>query len=553
MLHLYLKRFLLAVLAISFSCNLFAQEQVVDESKKKLDDQYDRNSVSIVVVSNNSHYQNDIYELVNNLFDGKFDKNNIATTQVQFEPQTEGAYETKLDGKLNNMNIGKEILAYWLNRQPNGKMDDERFQTRANYNATDEDVIHAAASQVSSIYEDGLALIDNSYVVAVKCDVERKITKDKKGNSTESYNSEMSAYVYQLIFDKADLENVFTTMWIEDTDDAATKEAKLKLWDDLKVQMRRVAMANSRGTDIESTKLVNGKSVKVPPTARAAIEDACPALLRKLEKKIPEWQVKAPVYTTHPITAKIGKKEGLRNGSRYKVFQYIEDENGELSLKKKGFVRATTIADNKTVATGESPTSRFYQIAGTRLEEGMLLRQANDLKIGVSAGPNIGGLGFLGGSVDYLLKINNAGFCSYAIVGLGYDLVELSYQSYGTTYVLEDKVGFLNLDLGYGLGVPLTRLFEIRPSVSVGIDAFSLEGSDEDKAAEYSAMYVKPALRFSWQVYYPVRLFLQADYSFLFSKGAYYEAYDQRPVILGSPVTDGRGGLGLSAGVRVAF
>ncbi len=546
MLHLYLKRFLLAVLAISFSCNLFAQEQVVDASKK-LDDQYDRNSVSVVVISNNSHYQNDIYELFSSIFDAKFDKNDIATTQVQFSPQADGAYETKLDGKLNNMNIGKEVVAYWLNRQRDGKMDDERIQARANYNATDEDVIHAAASQVSRIYEDGMALLGNSYVIAVKGDVERKITKDKKTNKTkESYHSDMTAYVYQLIFDKADLENIYTNMWIEDTDDAATKKAKNKLWDDLKVQMRRVAIVSSTGSSTESTKYVNGSKVIVRPTPRAAIESACGKFLNKFEKKLPDWQVKSPIFTTHPITAKIGKKEGLRNGSRYKVFQYIEDENGELSMKKKGFVRATTIADNRIEATGESPTSRFYQIAGTRLEEGMLLRQSNDVGLGVSAYATMGGLGFGGAEFDYLLHINNFGCCSYGIFGMGFDYAEV--KGWGDN-------SFLYLDLGFGIGVPLTRFFELRPSFSIGMDGFFPEDApeDEEEKGKYSGVYAKPSLRFSWQVYYPVRLFVQADYNLVLGGGSEYHIEDQTSKFLGMPVIGGRGGLGLSAGVRVAF
>ncbi len=63
--------------------------------------------------------------------------------------------------------------------------------------------------------------------------------------------------------------------------------------------------------------------------------------------------------------------------------------------------------DNRQKASGDTETSEFYQIAGRRIQPGMLMEQHNDLGLGVFAGYKSGALGGFNANVD-LLRMKSA-------------------------------------------------------------------------------------------------------------------------------------------------
>ena len=101
----------------------------------------------------------------------------------------------------------------------------------------------------------------------------------------------------------------------------------------------------------------------------------------KLEKMIPGWQVGVAVISVKPIKAKVGRKEGLSNGSRFRAYSYEEDRDGNLLSRKRGYLRAAEVSDNRQFATGRTEPSTFYQISGVRnIEEGWILKEKKDSK-----------------------------------------------------------------------------------------------------------------------------------------------------------------------------
>lgn len=60
----------------------------------------------------------------------------------------------------------------------------------------------------------------------------------------------------------------------------------------------------------------------------------------KLQKKYDVFKTKTPLYTGYPITAKIGKKEGLKGGEKFEVFeQIISPKTGLIEYKKVGKIK----------------------------------------------------------------------------------------------------------------------------------------------------------------------------------------------------------------------
>ncbi len=529
-----MKKFSFTFLFLAFASLAYSQA-VVEEDQ--LEDTYSRNSISAIVISHSDNIDGAVSQGIQNIdFGGKFDINNLKTTTIHINSDRSKNIDSLIDLKINELNIGKEILSYWLQRQPDGTMSDLLMQERSKYNATDADVMKSQAAKVSTLADMGDQMIKNSYIMVFDA---KSLTQDRSSDGTVSYSAQMNAYAYQINFTSDMLNDIYQNMWIASTDDNPTKEAKNQKFENMMIPMNRVALVNATG---------------IGETGSAAVTDAYEDLLRKLENKISNWQVKVSIFTVKPITAKIGKKEGIKNGSRFKVFKYTEDKDGNLCMVKKGFVRATTVADNEGEATGESSTSRFYQIAGGKLREGMLMTQANDLKMGVSLGGQLGGLSLAYVRIDYLAKMQNSGISHYGLINIGGDLAILSFEEYGNIYEVEKPYMYYNVSIGYGIGIPLTRLFELQPFAAIGADYLAVgELYDDSKMSEFMGYFADAGLKFSWQPVYPVQIFAQADYSLLlpFKTGLVYNYFDSKSKVLG--LGDKRFGLGLSVGVRYAF
>ncbi|RLD83447.1 MAG: hypothetical protein DRJ10_03480, partial [Bacteroidetes bacterium] len=118
--------------------------------------------------------------------------------------------------------------------------------------------------------------------------------------------------------------------------------------------------------------------------------------LNNWERKIEGFCVKTPVTNAHPISAKIGKKEGLTRERRYFVWQYIENRSGKVLAKKKGVVRASKVADNREDKLGQTQTSNFYQVGGSKIRNGMILQERKDLGMGITGGYSSMGGGYFG-------------------------------------------------------------------------------------------------------------------------------------------------------------
>lgn len=529
------KNYVLIASMLSLSVLGYSQEKVESNG---ITDSYARSSISPISITyadgNDSYLVNGIKAID---FGGKFDINEIKTSSVAVSGDRLSVSDSAINLKLNEINIGKEIVAYWFNRKSDGSMDDSRMQQRSRYNATDQDIMSDQAAKVKTVSDMGGNLLKGSYVLAFDAK-EFKVaeTTNSKGQKKISHQVKMNAYVYQIEISEAFLQEIYTDVWIYNDDNAQTKSQKIQNFENLKVPMKLVASVSTFSS------AEDGYATAVT----ASYEE----LLRILEKKISAWQVTTPVYQVHPIMAKIGKKEGLTNGARYAVYKYVEDKQGNLTTEKRGFVRATTIAENEGEATGESLMSRFYQISGYSIKEGMLLKQSNDMKMGVSVSPVLGGYSFANVRVDYLAHISDLGFASYGFVNLGLDMVDM-FDNLGND--LDFKWMYANASLGYGFAMPLTRKFELQPFFSVGVDYMILDEDDYSTDDNSNlAVFGDAGLRFSVTPVYPVSIFAQADYSLRVYQGYVYEYFNQSTSsFLG--MGDSRFGLGLSIGVRVAL
>lgn len=533
-----------------------AQEKV----RENVQDDYKRNSLSIIVVDRGDNYDDTVFEAVRSINLGdKFDLNLIPTNRITISgnrANTVGGIEV---GKaVNASDLGKEILSYWFDRQADGTMNAKRLEQRGNYNADDQDVLNARAAKVGpeSLGDTGYALVSGSYVMILDYS---GITSSKNDKQEVSWSVTTNAYVYQIDYSE-DIEAQVIEAWVYEDDTPEVIAQKNEAYDKILVGMSPKATVSYT----TSAKEADGG-------VRAAIVEGYGETLLRLENQIPAWNVTTSIALRNPLRAKIGTKEGVKNRMRFQAYMVKGDrKTGEPYTVSKGYIRATTIADNRGMATGQSTKfTEFYQISGGKIDEGMTIKQKNDLGMGVSLGYKVGGLAPYNLTVDYLASINTKGFSHYGLLNIGYDMFSGSkigdkvgkYLDAGDLTGLTDGgISYINFGIGYGFGIRPIRHVELMPFIMGGGD-YMMNHNDflnedvgeetEDSFMDKVAWYGNAGLRVNFNVKYPLQLFIQADYTLLFVKeGSYYEAFNE---LLKVGDLGHKNSFGVMAGVKWTF
>lgn len=533
-----------------------AQEKV----RENVQDDYKRNSLSIIVVDRGDNYDDTVFEAVRSINLGdKFDLNLIPTNRITISgnrANTVGGIEV---GKaVNASDLGKEILSYWFDRQADGTMNAKRLEQRGNYNADDQDVLNARAAKVGpeSLGDVGYALVNGSYVMILDYS---GIKSSKNDKNEVSWSVTTNAYVYQIDYSE-DIEAQVIEAWVYEDDTPETIARKNEAYDKILVGMSPKATVSYT----TSAKEADGG-------VRAAIVEGYGETLLRLENQIPAWNVTTSIALRNPLRAKIGTKEGVKNRMRFQAYMVKGDrKTGEPYTVSKGYIRATTIADNRGMATGQSTKfTEFYQISGGKIDEGMTIKQKNDLGMGVSLGYKVGGLAPYNLTVDYLASINTKGFSHYGLLNIGYDMFSGSkigdkvgkYLDAGDLTGLTDGgISYINFGIGYGFGIRPIRHVELMPFIMGGGD-YMMNHNDfldenageetEDSFMDKVAWYGNAGLRVNFNVKYPLQLFIQADYTLLFVKeGSYYEAFNE---LLKVGDLGHKNSFGVMAGVKWTF
>ena len=531
--------FSLAVFGSIFCAN--AQEKV----KEVVSSEYNRNSISVVVATRGNQYHAESANFANLLqVDDKFDVNSIPTKVINFDkPVGIAMTGEEADSLIQHSVVAKEIIGYIFNRQADGSMDDSLLRERGHYNATDQDIINAAAAKVNEQYlEWGEKLVSSSYVLLL--DYAKIEESRNKNGEFLGYTAPVKAYVYKVDLPKEKLDEFYMTCWANPSDPAEAKAKAVEAFNAFEINLVQVATADAVGASVgglvgdlggtfkdlggmfkKSSKVEEGEEVAEEPkeevapsfpdkSVEDALNDSYLSVIPKLENKISDWQVTVSIASVKPLKAKIGKKEGLKNGQRFRSYFYTEDKEGNLVSKKRGYLRATTVYDNRGYATGATDFSEFYQISGAQnIQEGWTIKQKNDIKLGVSLMGQVGGLSpfSLRADIDYLAHISKIGSV-YPLVTIGLD------PSASVEYMGETCSNFY-FAVGAGYGLHALRWLEVMPYLTVGADTYSVpEGYDSA-----SAVVLEPGLRIAFQVAYPVSLFLKGGYDLKLSGSENYQ------------------------------
>lgn len=515
----------------------------------------DRNAISIMQIRYDDNYTADLNQVFARMrLEDRYDINNIPTkyiytkgerVHINKNEKMEAPDRTQqLTQYLNEQNIGLEIISFLFNRNPqSGHMNTERLNKRGAYNASDENVLESIATKrgISKIYDEGFKLIDNSYIFIfdftnIQCKYEKKSSKDE---GDYYWSMTPAAYLFKIEWNE-DLQNRLFDCWIDQETPEEEVYEKRKAFERIVVPIKFMSREEyydcreSTGIEEQNRNAEKGKKRKYSNEQLREsafvnmVFKAADYLGEELVNKYETFHITNSLYATGPLRAKIGKKESVNVNDLYYVYENILQSNGSIKRVRRGVIRSTKyITDNRSVSTGSSGTTEFYQIAGGKLEEGMTLKEKRNFCASFDLGYRYGGLEGVYAGLSMFL---------YASRVMNHNIM---FES--TIWKDAATVSF-----NYGFG-PRCNNFDIFPYIGIGLDNFFT--SDEEKELDLNknlGWIAKGGIRFNLNIYYPIQLFGAAEYDYLFNKN---EEYSQLSSIKDRDVQ----GFNVYGGIRVCF
>ncbi len=572
---------LLSALIITITCMSQNVSSAGEKVKKnQIASEYDRNSLTYLLID---FGDNSINDLLKESFQGikvndKFDDNNIDKRFIKppvsreeilksqfLTPSVHTLVTDKIGKALVEGKYSNDVIAKWFSRKPDGAFGVELLQERGLYNSTDADVKAASSSKLgmTKLMDSGEKLLNKSYLIVF--DVSDLITKEEYYNRLDKnsktpvkrdrngFQTNINAYIFKIDFNDSINAVFWQQLWTDKTDPGLN--ARREAFNGFSFPVKYITRLT---TSTESSQYNSGESAapKVQKTNKELMTDLLATGMNNsillLERNIEDFRVKTTLFATRPLRAKIGFKENLKIDQRYFVYEMRQGGNGNIQAHRQGVIRATNnITDNRKIATGQTVPSVFYQVAGKRLDAGMLLQERNDLGIALGVSYSAGGIGGFTGKLD----INMSSFFKKKAPSMlklflegGYETkkIQLTINS-----VTEDYNDFLRFGLGLGKEFCLLRNFRIQPYASIGLE--QLPNKTNTKKS-LSSLYEHAGIMAGINILHNLQLV--GSYNYYLMKGKISDEEKVDYTIDGmSKWGDafGRGGTAVDLGLRIEF
>lgn len=564
--------FLFAFIAAPYF--LFCQD-LTDSGKKVksyVSSDYNRNAITFIGLNFGEKFSSDVYQKLeeqevqdkfyDNLIAGSILKPGVERKSVSNEINM--LDEAQIVKWLNQNKVGQQILSIWFNRQSDGSFNVEVLKERGLFNANDNDYIVASSSKrgESSLMDMGLQLVNQSYLIAFDYQDIMDMTEYYDSNKVvaekrimNGFKSSLKTYLFKLDFNEEIAAVFFQDYWVSESD--PNKQEKVEAFEKaefpftfLSKQQNEISATQYNQGHTLAPKVQKSKEELFVQMNKTAIE----SVINDIEKQNETFRVKAMVSDVKPISAKIGKKEGLKFDQRYFVYENRTRRSGDVFSKRVGVVKSMKVIDNRQVTIGQTEPSSFYQIAGGKVDNfGMFLEQQNDVGLNVFLGNTVGGMPGFTGRLEYFIS---KAFGEMVGSGTGKGLT--AWKLYLEGAYGEDSYG-INLDENYvfargSVGVakdfyPLNFL-HWGPFVGYGFESANTESSDNVISTDFIEMGARVGINLAhnFQLIGSANYYMMVSSEMLDSnKEVIDEEFDYKAKF------DDRFGPGFSLGIRIMF
>ncbi len=399
-----MKKIILYILAF-VSCWQFSSAQDVEQEMK-----YRRSSIYSIMLK---HENQKFADTIANVFQlmpvpDKYNDHDLSVKVVSVT--TKEVASSEVESFLNKNGIASRLVSKWFNRDfTNGACDVELIKERGLYNASEMDKSIALQTQRGrAMLEDaGEELIGNTFVLVNDISYIDKSKGSKAvggilralgqiadiatnsntygdlgeltGDIAETYKGfkvKIYTHLYQLVWDEESSTTFYERMYTDEPD--MEKLGAMELYRD-KFKLKYVGSQLSDGS---TTSFLGIKEDEPQLMVRKACQRALDDNVANLQKNYEAFKVKVPLLNTEPLTAQIGKKEGITEKSRFEVLE-VQEKNGRTVYERVGVIKPVSdlIWDNRFMAIEEKAEgatlgyTTFKKVSGRNFYPGMLIRE----------------------------------------------------------------------------------------------------------------------------------------------------------------------------------
>jgi hypothetical protein len=358
-------------------------------------------------------------EYANNIREGyegytiseKFNNHNLDVRMIK----SESAVEDKtpfINIFIKNNEVAKNLVAKWFNRSPKGGFNMDTIASRGSYNASELDAKVARSTKrgMAILQDAGVELIQNTFLVVTDFryttmeaylekyeNIGKDLTKtfgssgligsgaklltntsQSLSKVTTGYVVYATTYLYQLEWNDSIEAVMYEQYW---TEDGSIDPDKVRAFNESKIFSLNFIGKEVKEEPVPELKAANKSQEEL---IRVSTRRALDAAIAKLQKKYEEFKIKTPLFTTDPITAQIGLKEGIEGGDDFSVLEQRQDDDGRTFYKKIGTISVDNkqIWDNRFPVGGEEQqgitATLFKGAQKDKYYSGLLIRQGKN-------------------------------------------------------------------------------------------------------------------------------------------------------------------------------
>ena len=353
-------------------------------------------------------------------FPDKYNDHNLKITVMNApimkkmsKEEIEGAYKDAISDMLNRNKIGGRLIEKWFNRdKQTGAFNMNLIKERGLYDAGILDVQHAlhSARGLAQLEDAGEELLSHTYVLVndiryADATLRRNLqgfgillgmlgatfvpfaggvlarTIGETGVAINDlvvgFKVYVTSYLFRLDWNENIAKDFYSNLWF---DSSNVDTGKKQLFN---IQMGKYKLTYLGCTTIYSgdTSLagVQNESDMFLKVCTRSIEKA----ISELQKRFDEFKVYTPLFSSKPLQAYIGYKEGVSEESQYEVLEKSIDNNGRTKYERIGIIRPMKgmIWDNRFMAAFEKESgsdlkfTTFEKVSGKDFYPGMLIRE----------------------------------------------------------------------------------------------------------------------------------------------------------------------------------
>lgn len=361
--------------------------------------EYERNSMHVMMIKHLNQKFDDIIEdvFLHSPFPERFNNHNLGVKTVSFA-ELEGDQSQNIASFIEQVNLGQKMVAKWFDRdKKTGAFDMELIKERGFYNATQsqKNIARASIRGFALLEDAGENLISKTYLLV------NDISYKSKGSGNWLVKSLASAYFGDVEGLQKSMESIggfrvdiksylFRLKWDEDiaqtfyseyyTEKGSIDESKVKAFSGERnlFQMEYIGKTESMSSETNFRAVKDPKDLLVKVCTQTIDQN-----IAQLQHQYADFRIKAPLISSQPLKADIGKKEDVTEDSRFEVLERVLDEDGKVSFEHVGVIKPVRgkIKDNRYMVTKDESNdalldaTEFEKVSGKEFFPGMLIRE----------------------------------------------------------------------------------------------------------------------------------------------------------------------------------